>query len=91
MDINTVKCELYKEGFQTNLGGFVYLAEAICIADELGSPFFVMKEVYPRVAAKYNTSPQTVEARIRYSIKRAGVELPNNQFISLFILRQLLK
>ena len=73
--LEVVVTELMHEmGIPAHVKGYQYLRDAILrvLADEnlTGN---ITKELYPKVAAKYDTSPDRVERAIRHAIELAWV------------------
>ncbi|MFW5980513.1 MAG: sporulation transcription factor Spo0A [Halanaerobiaceae bacterium] len=85
-DLNLKITELlHKLGVPAHIKGYLYLREAIKLVtqeiDLLGS---VTKKLYPRVAEKYNTTPNRVERAIRHAIEvtwnRGNISALNEYF-----------
>ncbi len=73
--IEVVVTELMHEmGVPAHVKGYQYLRDAIlrALSDE-SLANNITKELYPKVAAKYNTSPDRVERAIRHAIELAWV------------------
>lgn len=65
---------LHDMGVPTHVKGYQYLREALLCT--LADPHLlecVTKELYPKIAEKYNTSPSRVERAIRHAIELAWV------------------
>lgn len=75
---------LLKEfGIQPNMNGYRYLTDAIEMA-YLNPDYFgtIVKQIYPKIAADYYTTPGAVERSIRHSIHRAfGKESLNKDLV----------
>ncbi|MBA4600926.1 sporulation transcription factor Spo0A [Thermoactinomyces mirandus] len=63
---------IHEIGVPAHIKGYLYLREAIAMVynevDLLGA---ITKSLYPRIAAKYNTTPSRVERAIRHAIEVA--------------------
>lgn len=76
---------IHEIGIPAHIKGYLYLREAISLVVEnmefLGA---ITKELYPRVASKFNTTPSRVERAIRHAIEvawtRGKVETINKLF-----------
>jgi len=76
---------MHQLGVPAHIKGYIYLREAIELVikdiEYLGS---VTKELYPSVAAKYNTTPSRVERAIRHAIEvswdRGNINALNKYF-----------
>lgn len=56
---------LCRLGITANYAGFKYTIDAVTIAaEDIGKLQFVTKQIYPDIAAKYNTSPDQVRRNI---------------------------
>lgn len=56
---------LCKLGITANYAGFQYAIDAVLIASEdIGKLQLVTKQIYPEIAAKYNTGPDQVRRNI---------------------------
>lgn len=56
---------LCRLGITANYAGFQYTIDAVTIAaEDIGKLQFVTKQIYPDIAAKYNTSPEQVRRNI---------------------------
>ena len=61
-------------GIMPKVKGYYYINDAIEMIREHGdTPILITKDIYPRIAIKYNTSTQCVEHAIRTSINRAWI------------------
>ncbi len=85
-DVNTEVTRLIHEmGIPANIRGYMYLREAIImVISEIGLLNGVTKELYPRVAQKFGTTPPRVERAIRHAIEiawtRGNIEYLNSVF-----------
>ncbi len=74
----------HEMGIPAHFRGYSYLREAILIAVQeahvLGN---ITKNLYPRIAAKYHSTPSGVESAIRHTIE-VGWERGNSEFIDEF-------
>lgn len=79
---NSAKCEreernritsvLHNLGIPANLLGYTYLTEAILIfVQESEIPHNMSRELYPKIAKKYNTTSTRIDRTIRYAIEVA--------------------
>lgn len=81
---NFIYQTLYNKGFNPAYLGFEYLIQCCECLHDIGKgskPFLITKELYPVIAAANDTTWQTVEKNIRYSIVNAGIDKTNYQFI----------
>lgn len=86
--INELELEVSKlfheMGIPAHFRGYAYLRDAIIIAakevEVLGN---ITKNLYPRIADKYNSTPSGVESAIRHTIE-IGWERGNSEFIEDF-------
>lgn len=61
---------LLKIGVPVHIKGYNYLRESIMMAvNNTDLLNYITKELYPAVAKKYNTAPNSVERAIRYAVK----------------------
>ncbi|HHY97986.1 MAG TPA: sporulation transcription factor Spo0A [Firmicutes bacterium] len=72
-------------GIPANIRGYQYIREAILmVIEDSGLLGRVTKELYPRIAQKFNTTPPRVERAIRHAIEiawsRGNIELLNSVF-----------
>ncbi len=85
-DLNTEVTRLIHEmGIPANIRGYMYLREAIVmVVHEIGLLNGVTKELYPRVAQRFGTTPPRVERAIRHAIEiawtRGNIEFLNAVF-----------
>lgn len=74
----------HEMGIPAHFRGYAYLRDAIIIAakevEVLGN---ITKNLYPRIADKYNSTPSGVESAIRHTIE-IGWERGNSEFIEDF-------
>lgn len=63
----TVNDFLIKSGAYPNLKGFCYIVRAVEIVEEEGY-LLITKELYPKIAEEFNTTPSKVERAIRHII-----------------------
>jgi len=74
----------HEMGIPAHFRGYSYLREAIIIATQevevLGN---ITKNLYPRIAAKYRSTPSGVESAIRHTIE-VGWERGNSEFMDEF-------
>ncbi len=76
---------IHEIGIPAHIKGYLYLREAITLVVEnmefLGA---ITKELYPRIASKFNTTPSRVERAIRHAIEvawtRGKIETINKLF-----------
>ncbi len=69
MDIRVTDI-MHQIGVPAHIRGYMYLREAILmVIDKIELLGAVTKELYPRVAEKYNTTPSRVERAIRHAIE----------------------
>ncbi len=81
----TVTNVIHEMGIPAHIKGYLYLRDAIIMVTEnidyLGA---ITKELYPKIAIKYNTTPSRVERAIRHSIEvawsRGRVDVINKLF-----------
>ena len=76
---------LHSLGVPANIKGYQYLRKAISLC--VFSPDLinaVTKQLYPGVAAKFDTTPSRVERAIRHAIETACVRGNDEQFFNLF-------
>ncbi len=59
---------LISKGFVPNLKGFIYICEAV---ENYDNGISLIKELYPKIAQKFDVTPSRVERNIRHSIERA--------------------
>lgn len=85
---------LFKIGVPVGTKGFEYIVEAV--ENLIANPDISMtKELYPRIAQKYKTTPSAVEKAIRYAFKNlkieekskhyTGIESKTNRSLMIFI------
>ncbi|MDI7247802.1 MAG: sporulation transcription factor Spo0A [Bacillota bacterium] len=85
-DLNTEVTRIIHEmGIPANIRGYMYIREAIImVVNEVGLLNGVTKELYPRVAQKFDTTPPRVERAIRHAIEiawtRGNIEFLNDVF-----------
>jgi len=85
-DLNTEVTRIIHEmGIPANIRGYMYLREAIImVVNEVGLLNGVTKELYPRVAQKFDTTAPRVERAIRHAIEiawtRGNIEFLNSVF-----------
>ncbi len=85
-DLNTEVTRIIHEmGMPANIRGYMYLREAIVmVVNEVALLNGVTKELYPRVAQKFDTTPPRVERAIRHAIEiawtRGNIEFLNDVF-----------
>ncbi len=76
---------IHQMGVPAHVKGYQYLRDAIImVINEVNLLGAVTKELYPLIAAKYNTTPSRVERAIRHSIElawdRGNIEMMNRFF-----------
>ena len=68
-----VQMDTYKvireTGITTKYKGYEYLSEAVDIARHTTTKWYITKDIYPVVARKFDTTPQSVEHAIRTVVK----------------------
>ena len=81
---NKIIVKLLERGVKSSCRGFPVVVRCIEIALSLDY-VLVTKNVYPVVARELGTSAQVVEARLRRTLDKSGIEMSNLQFIMEFI------
>ena len=76
---------LHELGVPAHIKGFYYVREAILIAvHDMNIINFVTKELYPRVAEAFDTTPSRVERAIRHAVElaweRGDIDVVNRWF-----------
>lgn len=76
---------LHQIGIPAHIKGYLYLREAITrVVERIELLGAVTKELYPAIAAQYDTTPSRVERAIRHAIEvawnRGNIELVNRLF-----------
>ncbi len=67
--MNRAKIEdtLLAMGVPAGIKGFTYIVDAVQIFDERGTNISITKELYPAIAERSGTTPQSVERAIRHA------------------------
>lgn len=86
-EVPTVEDTIRQLGIPAHIKGHLYIIEAIkyCLKQmQEGKAFPQMtKEIYPKVAAEFNTTPPRVERAIRHGIELTWSRLGNEELIDL--------
>lgn len=69
---NEIQELLLKIGITPNLRGFNYIVDAVLlIASDKSKYWYVTKELYPKIAEMYNSTPTRIERCIRHAITKS--------------------
>ncbi len=76
---------IHEVGIPAHIKGYIYLREAITmVVDNMDLLSAVTKELYPRIATEFNTTPSRVERAIRHAIEVAWTRGERESIDKLF-------